>query len=39
MKPEEIIDDIRRIIEEMRQRLYKIEEQLENFRKRVTSIL
>ena len=39
MKPEEIIDDIRRIIEEMRQRLYKIEEQLENFRKLVTSIL
>lgn len=39
MKPEEIIDDIRRIIEEMRHRLYRIEEQLENFRKRVTSIL
>ena len=39
MKPEEIIDDIRRIIEEMRHRLYTLEEQLENFRKRITSIL
>ncbi len=39
MKPEEIIDDIRRIIDEMSQRLYKIEEELENFRKRIISIL
>lgn len=39
MKPEEIIDDIRKIIEEMSQRLYKIEEELENFRKRIRATL